>query len=189
MRRVDRTNRVVASLVGLALLGAGGYTLARSLGVLPGRHQPVLEDELRRAVVDNAGLVGGVATFIALVIAWAGWRWLRAQLLPSPSLSAIRLADSAEGRTTLEARALAEAVRRDLEAGPGVASGRARFVGDPAAPAVALHADLAAGADLAAVRRHVDEVVVPRLRGALEAPGLAATVCYRFGAATGRSLL
>lgn len=188
MSRVDRTNRVVASLVGLALASAGAYALLRSSGAVGDRRQPVLGEGLRRTVVDNAGLVGGVATFAALMVAWGGWRWLRAQLRPAPSLPTIRLADGPEGRTTLETKAVTEAVTRDLEVAAGVASGRARFVGGAAAFAVDLHADLAADADLAEVRRHVDEVVLPRLRAALEAPDLPATARYRFGSVTGRSV-
>lgn len=185
----DRTNRLVAALVGGALAVAGGYTLARSLGAVGDPSQPVLGEGLHRNLAENAGLAGGVATFVALMIAWAGWRWLRSQLLPSPSLAAIRLADGSEGRTTLEAKAVVEAVTRDLEAAPGVASGRARLVGDPTAPAVDLHADLSPGADLTEVRRHVDEVVVPRLRDALEVPDLVATARYRIVAGPGRSVL
>ncbi len=189
MSRVDRINRVVATLVGLALTSAGAYALLRASGVVGDRRQPVLGEGLRRAVVDNAGLVGGVATFVALLVAWGGWQWLRAQLRPAPSLPTIRLADGPEGRTTLETKAVADAVARDLEAARGVASGRARFVGAGAgAFAVDLHADLAGDADLVEVRRHVDEVVLPRLRGALEAPGLAASARYRFGSVTDRSV-
>ncbi len=188
MSRLDRWNRLVASALGLALVGAGCYGLARSTGVGGNRHDPVLTAMLRREVVDNAGVVGGALTFLALVVAWAGWRWLRAQLLPAPSLGAVHLSDGEGGHTWLDAKALAEAVTRDLQAQPGVAAGRTRVLGHPRAPAVDLHADLSADADLDDVRRQVDDVVVARLRGALERPDLPATVRYGFGTSVGRGL-
>ena len=188
MRSLDRANRLIASLLGLGLLAGGGYGLARSVGVLGDASEPVLAASLRRGLVDNAGLAGGAATFVALVVAWAGWRWLGAQLHPAPSLGEVRLAEGEGGRTELEARAVAEAVVRDLEAQPGVASARVRVVGRPDAPAVDLHAALADGADLLDVRRRVDEVVVERLRRALERPQLPVTVRYRPAEPAGRSL-
>lgn len=185
MSTLDRWNRLVASTLGVVLMAAGGYGLARSAGLFGDPFLPVLPATLHQDLADNAGLVGGVATFVALLVAWAGWWWLRAQLRPAPSLGAVYLADGEGGRTSVDAKAVSEAVTRDLEAQPGVASGRVRVLGHADAPEVDLHADLANEADLGEVRRQVDEVVVVRLRRALERPDLPATVRYRFGGPAG----
>ncbi|MGI9119749.1 MAG: alkaline shock response membrane anchor protein AmaP [Acidimicrobiales bacterium] len=184
MSRLDRINRVVASVVGLVLVAAGAYGLARSVGAL-GDNQidaPVLDDGLRRLVADNAGWFWGIATFVALVVAWLGWRWLRLQLVSaSPPLRQVQVADGEGGRTSLEARAVADAVARDLQAGPGVVGARVRVHGQQRTPALDLRADVAAGTPPADVRRHVDEFIVPRARAALERDDLSVTVRLRLG--------
>lgn len=179
MSRVDRANRVVATAVGLALVSGGSYGLARSAGVLGSARDPILGAEPAATLAANPGLAGGVATFVALVLAWIGWRALRSQLSPTPSLGEVRLDGGPEGSTSVLARALAEAVVRDLEAEPGISAARVRVFGRPRAPSVDLHAELVAGAELAEVRRQVDEVVIPRLRSALAAPELSVSVRYR----------
>lgn len=171
MSRLDRRNRIIASVVGLVLVGAGVYVLARSFGALGDDQMatPVLDGGLRRAVTDNAGPFWGAVTFIALVVAWLGWRWLRLQLVPaSPSIGRLRLAGSGGGQTSVEAAALADAVSRDLQSGPGVTSARVRLRGHQQVPTLDLRAEVATGTPPAAVRRHVDDFLVPRVRAALE---------------------
>ena len=189
MRSLDGANRLIASLLGLALVAGGGCGLARSTGVVGDAGDPVMAASLRRSLIDNAGVAGGAATFVALVVAWAGWRWLGAQLRPAPSLGEVSLAAGDDGQTWLDARAVAEAVVRDLEAQAGVASARVRVIGHADAPAVDLHAELADGADLTDVRRQVERAVVERLRSALERPHLPVTVRYRPAGPAGRAVL
>ncbi len=181
MSDLDRRNRLVASVVGVVLVAAGAYGLARSVGAL-GDDAPVLGDDLRRLAADNAGWFWGIATFLALVVAWLGWRWLRLQLLSaSPPLRQVQVADGEGGRTSLEARAVADAVARDLQAGPGVVGARVRVHGHQRTPALDLRADVAAGSAPDAVRRHVDEFIVPRVRAALERDDVPVTVRLRLG--------
>lgn len=178
--RLDRLNRAGATVVALLLVAAGTYGLVRSFGGRgAGSDDPVWGDDLRRTVVDNAGLVGGMAVFLALLLAWTGWRWLRLQLLPTPSLRELRLADDQGGRTSVEAAAVTEAVARDVEAGPGVSTARVRVLGQHRSPLLDVRAEVAADADPLAVRRHVDEYVLPRARTGLGRDELPVTVRLR----------
>lgn len=191
MTRTSTLDRIVVAAVGLAALGAGGYGLARSLGAFgDGRRDAVVfGPELRRSVVDHAGWVSGAATFVALVVAWLGWRWLRRQLVgPSPLLRQVRLADAGGGRTSVEARALTDALVRDLEAEPQVKAARVRVVGHERAPELELTVDLTATADPTAVRRRLDEHVLARAKTALERDVLRASVRLRLADPARRAL-
>jgi hypothetical protein len=79
-------------------------------------------------------------------------------------------------------------VRRDLQEGPGVSAARVRVVGHARSPALDVGADVASDADLAAVRRHVEDFVMPRARAALSHHDLVATVTLRLGDPGSRSL-
>lgn len=188
--RLDRINRTGATLVAMVLVagGAGGLVRSFGLGGADGSEEPVLGGDLRRSVVDNAGLVGGAAVFVGLVLAWMGWRWLRLQLLPTPSLRELRLTDDESGRTSVEAGAVTEAVARDVEAGPGVATARVRLLGHQRAPALDVRADVLADADPVGVRRHVDDFVLPRARSGLGRGELPLTVRLRLGEPVSRTL-
>lgn len=182
MKRSSGADRALVALVGLVALLIGGYGMARGLGALgAGQSETVLlGEDLRRTMAENAGWLGGAATFAALVLAWSGWRWLRRQLVgASPPLRQVRVATGAGGHTSVEARALTEAVVRDVEAEPQVKGARARLVGSERAPALDLAVDLTASADPGAVRRHVEDHVVPRARTALERDDLTAHLRLR----------
>ena len=184
MIRSSSRDRVLVALVGLVALVAGAYGLARGLGALGARQSDtvLLSEDLRRTLADNAGWVGGGATFLALVVAWLGWRWLRRQLLGASSpLRQVRIAAGAGGYTSVEARAVAEAVVRDLEGDPDVKAARARLVGHDRSPGLEMVVDLAPSADPGAVRRHVEDHVLPRARAALERDDLVARVRLRLG--------
>lgn len=191
MTRGGAVDRMLPALVGLVTLAAGGYGLARNLGAFGARQSDtaLLGDELRRTLGDSPGWAGGAATFVALVLAWSAWRWLRRQLVgASPPLRQVRITGGAGGHTSVEARALADAVVRDLEAGPQVKGARARVVGHERAPGLDLAVDLTATADPGAVRRHVEDHVLPRARGALGRDDLVARLRLRLGDPASRAL-
>lgn len=177
-------DRLALALVGLVALGAGGYGLARSLGAfgVAQSEAVLLDTALRQRLAENAGWVAGAATFLALVLAWASWRWLRRQLGGSSSTPGqVRVAAGAGGHTAVEGRALAQAIEGDVKAGPDVSEARVRLVGAERAPGLELAVDLTPRADPLAVRRHVEEHVLPRARAALELEELGARLRLRLG--------
>lgn len=190
MSGLDRRNRLIVTVVAVVLLAIGSFGLARSWGLFGGDDGagPVLDADLRRSVIVNAGWFAGAAVFLALVVAWLGWRWLRLQMAPQSSLRELHLATAEGGRTSLEAQAVTEAVQRDLQDGPGIGAVRVRLIGHARSPALDVGADVASDADLAAVRRHVEDYVLPRARAALSHHDLAANVTLRLGDPSSRSL-
>jgi hypothetical protein len=136
---------------------------------------------VRDWVADNDAWFWWAAFVAALLLAFLGWRWLRVQLLPSPSLNELPVAVTETGRTTVPSRALADAVTRQLEDDAEVTGARVRLVGDERSPALDVRAAVADGADLAGVRARVEGDAVGCARAALERPDLTASVRYRLG--------
>jgi hypothetical protein len=191
VNQLDRVNRVVGTVVALVLVVVGGLGLLRSYGIIfddEAMDDPVLLAQLRDWIADNDAWFWWAAFVVAIVLAVLGWRWLRVQLLPSPSLNDLILARTETGRTTLPTRALAEAVTRELEDDPEVTGARVRVVGSERSPALDVRASVADGADLEGVRHRVESDAVARTREALERPDLTASVRYRLGDPTARVL-
>jgi hypothetical protein len=191
VNRLDRANRLVGTIVGAALVAAGAVGLLRSYGLVfsdEAMDDPVLLQQVRDWVADNDWWFWWAAFLAALVLAYLGWRWLRVQLLPSPSLGELTVASTDTGRTTLPSRALADAVTQQLEDDPEVTAARVRVVGSEREPTLDVRASVADGADLEAVRYRVEGEAVGRARTALERPDLTATVRYRLGDPTARVL-
>ena len=190
MTRLDALNRTVLTIVALLLAAAGVYGLLRGEGAFgdAASDEPLLWDDLRRFVNDNAGWFWLLVAVVALVIAWLAWRWLRVQLLPTPSLDRLAIGRGEGGTTDLSAGAVSDAVRRELETSPDVSAARVRLVGDPAELVLDIRATVAAGADQVQVRRQIEEEVLPRAAEALEKPDLRATVRLRLGEARQRAV-
>jgi hypothetical protein len=190
MTRLDALNRTVLTIVALLLAAAGLYGLLRGEGAFGERasDEPLLWEDLRRFVNDNAGWFWLVVAVVALLVAWLAWRWLRVQLLPTPSLDRLPLGGRDDGTTNLSAAAVSDAVQRELEASPDVASARVRLVGDPDDLVLDIRATVAAGAHQERVRQRIEDEVLPRAAGALEASNLGATVRLRLGEAAQRAV-
>jgi hypothetical protein len=185
VNQLDRANRIVGTLVGLVLVAVGGLGLMRSYGIPPfddeAMDDPLLLRQVRDFIADNDAWFWWAALVAAVLVAWLGWRWLRVQLLPSPSMRDLTVAHTEAGRTTLPADALAGAVTRELEGDSELRGARVRMVGSERSPALDVRAAVTDNADFDAVRTRVESDVVARSRGALERGDLTATVRYRLG--------
>jgi hypothetical protein len=190
MNRLDALTRWVLTVVAMVLGAAGVYGLLRGADAFGERaaDEPLLWDDLRRFVNDNAGWFWLVVAVAALIIAWLAWRWLRVQLLPTPSLERLPVGDRQEGTTTLSAAAVSDAVRREVEASPDLSSARVRLVGDPDHLVLDIRATVAAGADQGQALRFIEDDVLPLAVEALEKPDLGATVRLRLGDASQRAV-
>jgi hypothetical protein len=189
VNKLDRANRLVGTIVALVLIAVGALGLLRSYGIIfddEAMDDPVLLRQVRDFVADNDAWFWWAAFVLALVLAYIGWRWLRVQLLPSPSLNQLTVAQTESGHTTLPTGALADAVTRQLEDDPELTGARVRVVGSERSPALDVRASVADGADLEGVRRRVEGEAVGSTRGALERQDLTARVRYRLGDPTAR---
>lgn len=187
MNRLDRLNRTIVTVVALLLLAAGAYGLLRGFGAFGDQQEadPLLDTGVRDFFADNEW-TWGVIMAIALVVAYIAWRWLKLQLLPSPSLSSLPVAQNEDGRTTLAASAVADAVTVDLENDPDITSARVRMTGNQRAPDLDVRAGVASGADPAAVRRRIEGPILGRARAALQRDDLGAVIRLRLGSSAPR---
>lgn len=192
MNNLDRFNRVIGTIVALLLVAVGAVGLARSYGTLgfsdEAMDDPILLRRVRDWVADNDAWFWWVAFLVALLLAYLGWRWLRLQLLPTPSMREVTVVATEAGRTTLPSGALADAVTHQIEEDDEVTGVRVRLVGSERAPALDVRAAVADGADLSGVRARVEGDAVGAARQALERPDLTAKVRYRLGDPTARVL-
>lgn len=156
--RVDRANRLVLLVLGLLLLGGGGFGL-----FLGFRRTDALVHELPRVTWLWPAVVGA-----AVVLGLLGLVWALAQLR-TDRVSRLELAtDPAAGSTMLLSRALLDAVGNEIADYPGVWRATARLAGRPSRPRLVVKVTVEAGADLGAVRRQVESEAIAHARAALE---------------------
>jgi hypothetical protein len=198
--RSARGDRAALAALGLGLLAAGGYGLARSYGAFGARRADsvVLTGKVR-AVAHHAFSVSNrdvewfwpaVAAALVLV-AYLGYRWLRSQLPPSHRAQVLDLTDpalAAEGSTVVRAVGAESAVVADVESYPEVQAADARVTQDGGGAALRLRLEVDESADVGAVRRRLGEHAVARLGQALDRSAVATSVQVRLRPPAGRHL-
>lgn len=171
----DRTNRVVAVLIAIAMVTAGAIGLAVSRGAFgPVTQHGALTANRVGAFVDrNTAWFWPVVALVAVLVVVLALRWLKALLFSTDRVGSLSIpAGSRPGRTTLTPRALTDAVAQEIQGYRGVDAARARLVGDPHAPRLVVAASLQETADLAALRHRIETGAVAHARTAVGNPTL-----------------
>ena len=190
MRRgPDRLNSVVLTLLALVLLGVGGYGLARGYGAFGDTRadDPLLTGDIRDFVSRNSDWFWPLAAVVSLLVAWLGLRWLLAQLRTA-TVGHLPVRADGPGHTELAGSGATSALARDIEDYPGVGRASARLVGDHPVPEVEVNVDVHDDADVAAVRRQIEEHALVRFRTALELTTLRTKIHVRLADRAGRSV-
>ena len=190
MRRgPDRLNATVLTVLALILLGVGGYGLARGYEAFGEDRagDPILTDDVRDFVSRNGDWFWPLAAALALLVAWLGLRWLLAQL-STAAVGHLPVRADGPGHTELLGSGATSALALDIEGYPGVRSASARLVGDHPVPEVSVTVDVHDDADIAAVRRQIEEHALVRFRGALELTKLRSEIHLRLAERAGRSV-
>jgi hypothetical protein len=188
-RGPDRLNSTVLTILALVLIAAGAYGLARGYGTF-GDDQagdPVLAEGLRDFVARNADWFWPVAAVLSLLVAWLGLRWLLAQLT-TPAVRHLPVRADGPGHTELLGSGATAALAREIEEYPGVRSASARLVGEHPVPEVEVTVHVHDDADVAAVRRRIEEHALARFRSALELTKLRSQIHVRLAERAGRSV-
>lgn len=188
----DAANRTVFTILGVILVAAGGYGLARSFGAFGDTQAD--ESLLTGRLTGNVSRIDDwfwpLVALAFLLLAYLFWRWLRAQLSPSPSVSEIDLTrDSEEGRTRLTASGATEALTEDIRSDPAVRSASARIREDGRSPEVDVKLEVAENFDIDAVRRRIEDGALQRFGQAVEAESVRAHLAIGLSEATGRTVL
>lgn len=180
-RRTARGNRIGLAVVGLILLAAGAYALARGLAAGPellgSAHAPLTDRHLRSYPASQSWF-WPVAAVVTVIITLLALRWLAVQAR-TDAVGDIALETSPrQGTTRLPARALTDALEDDLTASPYVQRVNAILTGPAAARRLALTVTLTTGSDPATVAQRTSQAL-ERLRHAHDAESLTATVRLR----------
>lgn len=169
-RRADQVNRAVLSVLGALMLIGGALGLAYSMGAFgKDRSKKIfLSDQLLKRLDDNESWVWIVVIVVSLVLAVLALRWLLFQARPQPTIGDFTFPFlEGEGKTSVSARAVVDAVVADLSDQPGVHKAGARLSQqDPLV--VDAWVDYDSASYVPAFRQSVQEQIVPRLRKCLE---------------------
>ncbi len=185
-RRADRVNRAVLTVIGLLLLAGGAVGLAYSLGAFgedrARRH--LLSDQVHRFIRHNQTWFWIAVIVGCLILAALAVRWLLFQAKPQPTVGdfSYPLAEG-EGKTSVSARAVVDAVVADLSGEPGVRKAGARLrQQDPLV--IDAWVDYDSASYVPAFRQSVQERIVPRLRQSLEVEDATVTLELRLVSGT-----
>jgi membrane protein implicated in regulation of membrane protease activity len=187
---MDRRNRVRLALLGLLLLAVGvaGLVVGADVFEAPAAGSPVLADWLvaRWDRYDPWNLVA--VAIAALLVAWYGWRLVRAQLRRGGGRAemadlAYRATepgqqDADRGRTTVRAAAISHSTEKALERVRGVERALVGLFGSPYEPELRARLDVDANADLIQLRRNVS-AVLERLAATTGIPPRSADITLR----------
>lgn len=188
-RKADRVNRIVLSALGVLMLLGGAAGLAYSQGVFgeerSKRH--FLSPQLLEWLDDNHSWFWIVVIVACLVLAAVSLRWLLFQAKPQPSVGDFSFPfKEGDGKTSVSAKAVVDAVVADLSDQPGVHKAGARLSQqDPLV--VDAWVDYDSASYVPAFRQSVQQQIVPRLVKCLEIDGAVINLELRLvSGATGR---
>ena len=190
---MDRRNRVRLALLGLLLLAVGlaGLLVGADLVDAPAADSAILPEDLvdrcdryDRYYPWNLVVVG----VVALLLAWYGWRIVRAQFRRGGGRAAMgdleyRAADpgrqdAGRGRTTVRAAAISRGTEAALEGVRGVERAIVGLFGSPYEPELRARLDVDANADLTQVRHNVS-AALERLATTTGMPPRSADITLR----------
>ena len=169
-RRADRVNRAVLSVLGALMLIGGAVGLAYSLGAFGKDRSKGLfvADQLDHWLNDNQNWLWIVVILVCLILASLSLRWLLFQVKPQATVGDFSFPfQEGEGKTSISARAVVDAVVADLSDQPGVRKAGARLSQqDPLV--VDAWVDYDSASYVPAFRQSVQEQILPRLEKCLE---------------------
>ena len=175
--RTARGNRVGLAVVGVLLLAAGGYVLARSLGAF-GTEQadaPVYSERTASWIHAQQPWIWITLAAVGVIVALLALRWLLVQLR-TERLGRIALDtdldldpddDLGVGRTSLPTNALTAAIGQEIDGYPGVRAVTVHVAGRTDRPELRLEVTIDADADPARIRTRIVDEAIAHAKAAL----------------------
>lgn len=170
--KTGRLNRELFALGGVLLLACGAAIGVLGLGAvnlfgIPEPGQPVITPGIRQMLVTHHAWVWGAAAGVSVALVLLGLYWLLSQLR-SERLARVDLEpDRGSGHVRLSARALGDAVTREVQTVHGVEGAAAHVVTRRGAAELHLAMRLSARADIGEVREYVENVALPHAQQVL----------------------
>lgn len=186
--RTARGNRIGLGVVGVLLLAAGGYALARSLGAF-GREQadaPVYSERTASWIHAQQPWIWITLAALGVIVALLALRWLLVQLRTErlgriamdtdldtalgadPDAHPDDAGDVAAGRTTLPTSTLTAAIGQEIDGYPGVRAVTVHVAGRPDRPELRLEVTIDSGADPARIRTRIVDEAIAHAKAALD---------------------
>ncbi|MEV4467646.1 hypothetical protein AB0J51_28980 [Micromonospora echinofusca] len=180
----DRTTRAVLTLLSIALLATGTAGILAGTDVI-GHHlatRHLTDNPIARYLGDNSVWFWPVAALAGVVAALLALRWLAAVLTPRPRASDITIVtDGSAEPAALDADALTDAVTAEINSYRGVDTSHAKVHGSATDPQLAITVRTDDDADIAAVRRLIENDALAHVRQALDRPDLPITLDITVG--------
>ena len=178
--KTARGNRIGLAVVGVLLLAAGGYVLARSLGAF-GTEQadaPVYAERTASWIHAQQRWIWITLAAIGVIVALLALRWLLVQLR-TDRLGRIAMdtdlaldpdddGDLGAGRTTLPTSALTTAIGQEIDGYLGVRAVTVHVAGRPDRPELRLEVTIESGADPARIRTRIVDEAIAHAKAALD---------------------
>jgi hypothetical protein len=178
--KTARGNRIGLAVVGVLLLAAGGYVLARSLGAF-GTEQadaPVYAERTASWIHAQQPWIWITLAAIGVIVALLALRWLLVQLR-TDRLGRIAMdtdlaldpdddGDLGAGRTTLPTSALTTAIGHEIDGYPGVRAVTVHVAGRPDRPELRLEVTIDSDADPARIRTRIVDEAIAHAKAALD---------------------
>ena len=178
--KTARGNRIGLAVVGVLLLAAGGYVLARSLGAF-GTEQadaPVYAERTASWIHAQQPWIWITLAAIGVIVALLALRWLLVQLR-TDRLGRIAMdtdlalapdddGDLGAGRTTLPTSALTTAIGQEIDGYPGVRAVTVHVAGRPDRPELRLEVTIDSYADPARIRTRIVDEAIAHAKAALD---------------------
>jgi hypothetical protein len=185
----DRLNRLALLALGLVLLAAGAYGLARSYGAVGDTKadEPVLLESVRTFVGRHDAWFWPVSFVVALLIAYLGCRWLKAQLISGGRHRTYHVAE-ARDELTLTAAALEDAVASDLEEDHRVIAANARITEFGDTPALTVTMTIRDDVAFQELKHDFETRKLESARSALDASNIRSKVIVALCGRTARHL-
>ena len=180
----DRTNRVVITLVGAIAVALGVGGLLAAAGVFGNRfqHRQLVDNGFSRYVGKHGVWLWPAIAAVTLVLVLLALIWLLRLLFSTDRSSGIAIStaptdkenidDRAGGRTSMTATALAQAVTDEIETYHGVTGAKARILGGPANPTLAIEVTASRRAELAPLVNRIEQQAITHARQSLAKPRL-----------------
>ena len=178
--KTARGNRIGLAVVGVLLLSAGGYVLARSLGAFGAEQAdaPVYAERSASWIHAQQPWIWITLAAIGVIVALLALRWLLVQLR-TDRLGRIAMdtdlaldpdddGDLGAGRTTLPTSALTTAIGQEIDGYPGVRAVTVHVAGRPDRPELRLEVTIDSGADPARIRTRIVDEAIAHAKAALD---------------------
>jgi hypothetical protein len=178
----DRTNRFMLGLIGLIALalGVGGLLAAGGVFGHHFQHRQLTSNAFARYVGNHGVWLWPAIAAVTLVLVLFALLWLLRLLFSTDRANGISIGKAGKkredgqtaGRTTMTATALSQAVTAEIGTYHGVTNTKARMLGDPHHPTLAIEVTASRRAELRPLIERIESQAIAHARTALEQPNL-----------------